>query len=108
MKDKASKEHDGEMAKRIIMRAREYGVLLSRDGVHHNIIKIKPPIVFNDENVDMLMKVLDVVVKELAVEIGNGSEKKEESGNGSGETTVNGNENGNGNSNGNESSNSEK
>ena len=92
------------------MRAREYGVLLSRDGVHHNIIKIKPPIVFNDENVDMLMKVLDVVVKELAVEIGNGSEKEEENGNGngSGGTTANGNENGNGNSNGNESSNSEK
>ena len=90
------------MAKKIIMRAREYGVLLSRDGVHHNIIKIKPPIVFNEENVDMLMKVLDVVVKELAVEIGNGSEKKEENGNVSGETAGNGNENGN------ESSNSEK
>ena len=45
------------------MKAREYGVLLSRDGVHHNIIKIKPPVVFNVENVDQLMKVLSIVMK---------------------------------------------
>lgn len=45
------------------MKAREHGVLLSRDGVHHNIIKIKPPIVFNSENVDQMMKVLQLSIK---------------------------------------------
>ena len=48
------------------MKAREYGVLLSRDGVHHNIIKIKPPIVFNTENADQLLKVLEKVLNELS------------------------------------------
>lgn len=83
VKSKETKEHDGEMAKKIIMRAREYGVLLSRDGVHHNIIKIKPPIVFNCDNVDQVMKVLSIVFAELGVEAVNAGEKPKDNGNSS-------------------------
>lgn len=31
---------------------REKRVLVSRDGIHGSILKIKPPIIFNNENVD--------------------------------------------------------
>ena len=31
---------------------REKGVLLSTDGPHHNVIKIKPPMVLNEDDVD--------------------------------------------------------
>lgn len=33
-------------------------MFINSDGVHHNILKIKPPLVFNKENVDFLCKVL--------------------------------------------------
>ena len=43
----------------IINRMKEKGVLLSTDGPDHNVIKIKPPIVFNIENAEELVKKLD-------------------------------------------------
>ena len=39
-------------------RCREKGVFINSDGVHDNILKIKPPLVFNKDNVDFLCKVL--------------------------------------------------
>ena len=41
-------------------------VLLSADGPDRNVIKFKPPIVFNQENVDELVDKLDEVLTELA------------------------------------------
>ena len=46
-------------AHNIINRMKEKGVLLSTDGPDHNVIKIKPPIVFNIENAEELVKKLD-------------------------------------------------
>jgi 4-aminobutyrate aminotransferase-like enzyme len=48
----------------IINRMKEKGVLLSTDGPDHNVIKIKPPIVFNKENADELVKKLDETMTE--------------------------------------------
>jgi len=46
-------------AHNIINRMKEKGILLSTDGPDHNVIKIKPPIVFNIENAEELVKKLD-------------------------------------------------
>jgi len=48
----------------IINRMKEKGVLLSTDGPDHNVIKIKPPIVFNIENAEELVKKLDETMTE--------------------------------------------
>lgn len=56
VKSKASREEDGDLAKVIITRMRERLILVSRDGPLHNVLKIKPPIVFNRKNVDTLME----------------------------------------------------
>lgn len=53
------------MAKKIIYRMREKLVLISRDGVEHNVLKIKPPIIFNKENVDTLIEKLKETLIEL-------------------------------------------
>ena len=42
------------MAKEIINYMKEKGILLSIDGPFENVIKIKPPIIFNKENVDLV------------------------------------------------------
>jgi 4-aminobutyrate aminotransferase-like enzyme len=40
-------------------------VLVSRDGPKHNVLKIKPPIVFNKSNVDTLIENLKATFEEL-------------------------------------------
>jgi 4-aminobutyrate aminotransferase-like enzyme len=53
------------LAKKIIMRMREKLVLVSRDGPLHNVLKIKPPIVFNKQNVDTLIEKLKETFEEI-------------------------------------------
>jgi 4-aminobutyrate aminotransferase-like enzyme len=50
----ASKE-----ATEIVDSMREMGVLMSTDGPLHNVIKIKPPMVLNEEDVDDTLSKLD-------------------------------------------------
>lgn len=45
-------------------RMKEYGVLMSVDGKDNNVIKIKPPIIFNKSNADELIKRLESVLSE--------------------------------------------
>ncbi len=65
VKSKESKEEDGELAKKIIMRMRDKLVLVSRDGPLHNVLKIKPPLVFNKSDVDTLIERLKETLSEL-------------------------------------------
>jgi 4-aminobutyrate aminotransferase-like enzyme len=45
---------------------REEGILLSTDGPDHNVIKIKPPLVFSEADADLLTNTLDRVLTEDA------------------------------------------
>jgi 4-aminobutyrate aminotransferase-like enzyme len=46
-------------ASEIINRMRETGVLIGTDGPFHNVLKIRPPMPFNAEDADTLVKCLD-------------------------------------------------
>lgn len=51
----------------IVNRMRERGILLSTDGPLHNVLKIKPPLVFSKANADYLVTTLaDILEKDLA------------------------------------------
>jgi len=45
-------------------RMRTLGILTSTDGLDHNVIKIKPPMVFNQANADFMLDMLERVFKE--------------------------------------------
>ena len=45
-------------------RMRDYGILMSTDGPFHNVLKIKPPLVFNKKDADFLIGTLGKVLKE--------------------------------------------
>jgi 4-aminobutyrate aminotransferase-like enzyme len=49
---------------------RDRGFLLSTDGPYHNVLKIKPPLVFSRENADELVENLDVVLRETILSAG--------------------------------------
>ena len=54
-----------QLAKKIINFMRDKGILLSTDGPYDNVIKIKPPLVFNKENVDNVCENLDSFFKKI-------------------------------------------
>jgi len=53
-----------EKADYIVNRMRSYGILLSIDGPHHNVIKIKPPLVFSIKNAKYFLKYFSLVLKD--------------------------------------------
>ncbi|MDA0327380.1 MAG: aminotransferase class III-fold pyridoxal phosphate-dependent enzyme [Gemmatimonadetes bacterium] len=65
--DRSSKAPSPEIASYIADRAKELGVLLSTDGPHHNVIKIKPPMTFTQADAERLVATLDRVLGEDTV-----------------------------------------
>ncbi|MBK8504719.1 MAG: aminotransferase class III-fold pyridoxal phosphate-dependent enzyme [Saprospiraceae bacterium] len=45
-------------------RMRERGILMSTDGPFNNVLKIKPPMCFDQNNADFLLKNLEIILKE--------------------------------------------
>ena len=65
IKESNSLKPNKELAKKIINFMREKGILLSTDGPYENVIKIKPPLIFNKENVDNVCKNLEIFFKKI-------------------------------------------
>ena len=61
-RDPATLEPAGTEADRVINEMKEIGILLSTDGPDNNVIKIKPPLVFNEENAHFLAETLDHIL----------------------------------------------
>ena len=53
----------------LVNRMKEYGILMSSDGIDKNVIKIKPPLVFNKDNTDTLIYFLRKVLKEDPMQV---------------------------------------
>jgi len=62
VRDRDTLEPAAEEADEFIQQMRYRGVLLSTDGPLHNIIKIKPPMVLNYDDVDMVLRIFDDVL----------------------------------------------
>jgi 4-aminobutyrate aminotransferase-like enzyme len=45
---------------------KDSGILISSDGPDHNVLKIKPPIIFTRENADTLVVNLAAIINELS------------------------------------------
>ncbi len=56
----------------IVNRARETGVLMSADGPAHNVLKVKPPMVFSEDDAELLVETLDGILAESALLPGGG------------------------------------
>jgi 4-aminobutyrate aminotransferase-like enzyme/Ser/Thr protein kinase RdoA (MazF antagonist) len=55
VRNRKSQEPAGPEASEVVNRMKDLGVLLSTDGPHHNVIKIKPPLVFSRPDADKLI-----------------------------------------------------
>ena len=69
VKDRRTLEPAPEHAAYIINRMRDYGFLMSTDGPLHNVLKLKPPLVFSAQNADDLLSALEKVLQEDRLQI---------------------------------------
>ena len=60
--DRDAKTPHATLTSFVVNHAKEHGVLLSIDGPHHNVIKIKPPISFSMEDADRLVVAVDAAL----------------------------------------------
>jgi 4-aminobutyrate aminotransferase-like enzyme len=56
----------------IVQRMKDLGILVSFDGPHNNVLKIKPPMVFTKDNADSFVDSLAIILKEDAVSLREG------------------------------------
>lgn len=52
----------------VVEKMKEKGYLLSTDGPLHNVLKIKPPMPFNKQNADEMVKFLEEALKEIRIQ----------------------------------------
>jgi 4-aminobutyrate aminotransferase-like enzyme len=64
VRDRATLEPAGAEASYVANRMREEGILLGTDGPHHNVVKIRPPMCFDESNADRLVGTLDRILGE--------------------------------------------
>ncbi len=58
-----------EHADYIINRMKDHGILISTDGPLHNVLKLKPPMVFTEENADEVVAALDKIFSEDCLQV---------------------------------------
>ena len=63
--DRGTKAPATAETKRLVNRMRERGVLISRIGIHDNILKIRPPMPFSKQHADLLVDTLDEALASL-------------------------------------------
>jgi 4-aminobutyrate aminotransferase-like enzyme len=67
--DRATLAPAGDHAAYVANRMRDHGILISTDGPDHNVLKLKPPLVFDAADADRLVATLDKILHEDAVRI---------------------------------------
>jgi 4-aminobutyrate aminotransferase-like enzyme len=55
-------EPDPALAARVVEAAKAGGVLLSRDGIHQNVLKLKPPMVLDEADCRLALRVVDAAL----------------------------------------------
>lgn len=62
--DRKSREPAARQASYIVNRLRIRGVLTGTDGPHHNVLKLRPPLIFSEADAELFCTTLDAVLQE--------------------------------------------
>lgn len=65
VRDRVSLEPAADEASYVVNRMREEGILLGTDGPLHNVVKIRPPMPFSNDDADELVATFDRILTEL-------------------------------------------
>jgi 4-aminobutyrate aminotransferase-like enzyme len=67
VKDSESRKPDRKGAEKSVERMKEKGFLISNAGQFRNVLKIRPPLIFEKQHADQLLNVLAETVEEMHV-----------------------------------------
>jgi 4-aminobutyrate aminotransferase-like enzyme/Ser/Thr protein kinase RdoA (MazF antagonist) len=70
VRDRDSREPATEEADYVVNRLRECGILAGTDGPNHNVIKLRPPLIFSEVDADLFVQVLESILQEDAAQAG--------------------------------------
>lgn len=63
--NRSTREPAGQSAEYVVNRMRDFGILIGRDGVANNVLKIRPPMCFSHDNASLLVECLQEALSEL-------------------------------------------
>jgi 4-aminobutyrate aminotransferase-like enzyme len=66
--NRETREAAPRQASYVVNRLRDRGILAGTDGPHHNVIKLRPPLVFTEADADLFVKTLDEILQEDAAQ----------------------------------------
>ena len=66
--DRETREPAPLQASYVVNRLRDRGILAGTDGPHHNVIKLRPPLVFSENDANLFVKTLDEILTEDAAQ----------------------------------------
>jgi len=64
VRDRATRQPATEEAFYVVNRLRDRGILTGTDGPYHNVIKLRPPLIFSEADADLFLATLNSVVVE--------------------------------------------
>jgi 4-aminobutyrate aminotransferase-like enzyme/Ser/Thr protein kinase RdoA (MazF antagonist) len=64
--DRETRAPATKQATYIVNRLRDCGILAGTDGPHHNVLKLRPPLIFSEADADLFVDTLDAVLREDA------------------------------------------
>lgn len=68
VRDRETREPATEEADYVVNRLRDCGILAGTDGPHHNVIKLRPPLIFAEEDADLFVATLESILQEDAAQ----------------------------------------
>jgi 4-aminobutyrate aminotransferase-like enzyme/Ser/Thr protein kinase RdoA (MazF antagonist) len=66
--DRETCEPAAEQADYVVNRLRDCGILAGTDGPHHNVIKLRPPLIFSEPDADLFATTLESILQEDAAQ----------------------------------------
>jgi 4-aminobutyrate aminotransferase-like enzyme len=64
VRDRETLAPAAEEASFVVNRMRDHGILAGTDGPYHNVVKIRPPMPFDEDDAEFLVEVMDKVLNE--------------------------------------------
>jgi 4-aminobutyrate aminotransferase-like enzyme len=58
-----------QQASYVVNRLREEGILAGTDGPHHNVIKLRPPLIFSERDAGIFCQTLETILREDAAQV---------------------------------------